>query len=88
MKFSFHSKKKRLIAGYLNLAFIVLVSFFLTATTKSASARKAYSRGLPLYFVPLWNRLAPEVTQRAKKLNVVYHVTEQTQIAVEIPEAV
>ena len=64
------------------------MSFFRTATAESADARKAYSRGPPLYFVPPWNRLAPEVTQRTKKLKVVYHVTERTQRAVEIPEAV
>ena len=59
------------------------MSFFLTVTAKSASARKAYSRRPPLYFVPPWNRLAPEVTQRTKTLNVFYLATHQTQRAVE-----
>ena len=60
-----------------------MVSFFRTATAESADARKAYSRGPPLYFVPPWNRLAPEVTQRTKTLNVFSPATHQTQRAVE-----
>ena len=43
MTYPFYSKKNRLIVGYLE-KFIVLLSFFLTATAESASAKKAYSR--------------------------------------------
>ena len=76
MKFSFYSKKNSWSQVSLLIStFILSVSFFRTATAESADARKAYSRGPPLYFVPPWNRLAPEVTQRTKKC--FYPATER-----------
>ena len=83
MKFFFYSKK-RLIAGYLKYihSFGVVLSY--SHSRVCQRQKSLFQTSSALFCATLhWNRLAPEATQRTKKLNVFSPSTHQTQRAVE-----